>query len=113
MTELIERQIALQKEAKEYWKDKSNSLESRWKVFNHFADTYMDYTCAKGKLESLWNWYKKELQPDRYQTILWKYVIESYFEEVEDRPQEVIDRFCNYLMEKVMESGYKGFKYDW
>lgn len=113
LKQLIERQLELQAQAKEFWKDEKNSLEERIEMFNHFANIEPWVIARDSSIQrQLFDKIQEDDMFSKYETVTYETLIDIYLDD-QERSEEVIERMRAYLWNKILQGDYKGFKFDW
>jgi len=113
LKQLIERQLALQAEAKVFWKDETNSLEKRIYCFETFAKIEPWVIARDNSIQrQLFDKIQEDDMFSKYETVTYGALVDIYFDD-QERAEEVIERMRTYLWNKILQGDYKGFKYDW
>ena len=113
LKELLEGKKILQDNAKEFWKDKSNSLEERIKCFEAFAEINPWVITRDNSIQR--HLFDKAQENDMFsknETVTYSELIEIYLDDKEN-PDEVLERMEVYLWNKILQGDYQGFRFYW
>lgn len=113
LKQLIEKQLALQAEAKQFWKDETNSLDKRIYCFEAFAKIEPWVIARDSSIQrKLFDKIQEDNMFSKYETVTYEALIDIYLDD-QERSEKVIERMRTYLWNKILQGDFKGFRFDW